>query len=87
MKSRNLLFKERGIIMTIKEAVELYNNTNEKITSIKKLAHYLFNPDCIDPFGDIRISEKSALEIGKYLNEYQEILHRSLDEKFPQSEQ
>ena len=74
--------------MTIKEAVELYNGVNEKITSIKKLlALSVFNPDCIDPLGDIRISEKTALEIGKYLNEYQEILRRRLDEKFPQSEQ
>ena len=71
--------------MTIKEAVEKYNESIEKITKIKHLTKSIVEQKFStfrDPFGTFRFSESEVDLIVAYLNDYTKVLEEALNEEF-----
>lgn len=71
--------------MTIKEAVEFYNQQKEEIRILKEVKEnvVISNSDGFrDPFGDIHICEKEVLILLDVLDKYIYILEESLNEEF-----
>lgn len=71
--------------MTIKEAVEFYNQQKEEIRILKEVKEnvvWLNSPEFRDPLGDIHICEKEALILLDVLDKYIYTLEESLNEEF-----
>lgn len=71
--------------MTIKEAVEFYNQQKEEIRILKEVKENVVRSNSHefrDPLGDVRLSEEEASILLDVLNKYIFILEESLNEEF-----
>ena len=69
--------------MTIKEAVEQYNEVQDKIKDIKTTIKDIYSHNYIkSPLGDYQLSPEEMKYIAKYLQEYIEMLENILEKEF-----
>jgi len=69
--------------MTIKDAVELYNGINDKITDIKNTLGPILKAPIIDPLGNYyKINQTDMVKITNYLTQYIKVLEQKLEEEY-----
>ena len=76
--------------MTIKEAVEFYNQQKEEIRILKKVKENVmrFNSQGVmDPFGDIHMSKEEASILFDVFDKYVFSLEESLNKEFNNQDQ
>ena len=67
--------------MTIREAVELYNGIQDKISTIRNIIRGIANRQ-LDPMGYYSVHRTEMEDIVVYLKEYSEKLEKMLDKEF-----